>query len=86
MRWEVGLTQAFWGIERPSMILREMKRYSLRGGYLRQVKCPVLVTGAGKSLYFDTEEHTMRVFSDLNDLGERDRQLWLPSQPEEGGL
>lgn len=86
MRWEVGLTQAFWGIDRPSMILREMKRYSLRGGYLRQIKCPVLVTGAGKSLYFDTEEHTMRVFSDLNHLGERDRQLWLPSLPEEGGL
>nr|A0A7L8UVC6.1 RecName: Full=Hydrolase ffsE; AltName: Full=Cytochalasans biosynthesis cluster protein ffsE [Aspergillus flavipes]QOG08947.1 FfsE [Aspergillus flavipes] len=86
LRWEVGVTTAFWGIESPSRILREMKRYSLQGGFLARVQCPVFVSGAGKSLYFDTEEHTMRVFGDLKHLGERRRTLWMPSRPEEGGL
>jgi pimeloyl-ACP methyl ester carboxylesterase len=87
LRWEVGITAAFWGIESPSRILKEMKRYSLKEGFLKkQVQCPVFVSGAGKSLYFDTEEHTMRVFDDLAHLGERKRRLWVPSRPEEGGL
>lgn len=86
LRWEVGVTAAFWGIESPSQILKEMRKYSLRGGYLSKVQCPVLVTGAGKSLYFDTEEHTMKVFDDLSHLGERQRRVWMPNRPEEGGL
>jgi pimeloyl-ACP methyl ester carboxylesterase len=86
LRWEVGVTAAFWGIESPAKILKEMKRYSLRDGFLKKVKCHVFVSGAGKSLYFDTEEHTMRVFADLAHLGERKRQLWMPNKPEDGGL
>jgi pimeloyl-ACP methyl ester carboxylesterase len=86
LRWEVGVTTAFWGIERPSQILKEMKRYSLKGGFLEKVKCPVFVTGAGKSIYFDTEEHTMRVLRDLEHLGEKNLKLWMPNKPEEGGL
>jgi len=86
LRWEVGVTASFWGIESPSRILKEMRKYSLKGGYLSKVKCPVLVTGAGKSLYFDTEDHTMRVFDDLSHLGSKWRRVWMPSKPEEGGL
>jgi pimeloyl-ACP methyl ester carboxylesterase len=86
LQWEVGVTASFWGIESPARILKEMKRYSLKGGFLKKVRCPVFVSGAGKSLYFDTEEHTMRVFNDLAHLGERERRLWMPSRPDEGGL
>ncbi|KAI1174426.1 Alpha/Beta hydrolase protein [Nemania sp. FL0916] len=86
LSWEVGVTSAFWGIESPSKILKEMKKYSLKGGQLNKVKCPVLVTGAGKSLYFDTEEHTMRVFDDLGHLEDKWRRVWMPSKPGEGGL
>ncbi|KAI9693981.1 MAG: hypothetical protein M1822_003252 [Bathelium mastoideum] len=86
MRWEVGVTAAFWGIRSPAKILKEMKKYTLKGGVLKRVQCPVLVSGAGKSLYFDTEEHTMRVSADLVHLGERWRRVWIPSKPEEGGL
>ncbi|KAK5996034.1 Hydrolase phmG [Cladobotryum mycophilum] len=84
LRWEVGVTSAFWGIKSPALILKEMKRYSLEDGFLNKVRCPVFVTGAGKSLYFDTEEHTMRVFAELGHLGEGKRRLWMPSKPEEG--
>ncbi|EAT91808.1 hypothetical protein SNOG_00313 [Parastagonospora nodorum SN15] len=86
LRWEVGVTAAFWGIASPAKILKEMSKYSLKGGYLEKVQCPVLVTGAGKSLYFDTEEHTMKVFDDLGHLEERWRRVWMPNRPEEGGL
>ncbi len=86
LRWEVGLTSAFWGIESPARIFKEMKRYTLMDGFLKKVRCPVFVSGAGKSLYFDTEEHTMRVFGDFAHLGESKRRLWVPSRPEEGGL
>lgn len=86
LQWEVGVTAAFWGIESPARILKEMKRYSLKGGFLKKVRCPVFVSGAGKSLYFDTEEHTMKVFNDLAHLGEQERRLWMPSRPDEGGL
>lgn len=86
LRWEVGLTSAFWGIESPARVMKEMKRYTLMGGFLKKVRCPVFISGAGKSLYFDTEEHTMRVFDDLGHLGESNRKLWVPSRPEEGGL
>jgi pimeloyl-ACP methyl ester carboxylesterase len=86
LRWEVGVTAAFWGIESPAMILKEMSKYTLKDGYLDKVQCPVLVTGAGKSLYFDTEEHTMKVFDGLGHLDERWRRVWMPSRPEEGGL
>ncbi|KAI9708168.1 MAG: hypothetical protein M1820_004122 [Bogoriella megaspora] len=86
MRWEVGVTAAFWGISSPAKILKEMKKYTLKGGILKNVRCPVLVSGAGKSLYFDTEEHTVRVSADLKHLDERQRRVWIPSKPEEGGL
>ncbi|KAI0446924.1 Alpha/Beta hydrolase protein [Xylaria telfairii] len=86
MRWEVGVTAAFWGIDRPSQILKEMRKYSLKGGHLAEVQCPVLVTGAGKSLYFDTEEHTMRVFDGLGHLDDKWRRVWMPNKPQEGGL
>ncbi|KAI1160633.1 Alpha/Beta hydrolase protein [Nemania serpens] len=75
LRWEVGVTAAFWGLESPAAILKEMRKYMLKDGCLRDVQCPVLVTGAGKSLYFDTEEHTMRVYADLAHLGDRGRRV-----------
>ena len=83
LQWEVGVTAAFWGIESPARILKEMKRYSPKRGFPKKVRCPVFVSGAGKCLYFDTEEHTMGVFNDLAHLGERERRLWMP---DEGGL
>ena len=87
LRWEVGLAGSLFGIGSPSQMLKEMKRYTLVDGFLpRKVQCPVFVSGAGKSLYFDTEEHTMRIFNDLKHLGEREKRVWIPSRPEEGAL
>ena len=67
-----------------------MKKYTFRleagGNYLDRVKCPVLVSGAEKSLYLDTEDHTMKVFRSLGHLKEGDKELWMSKAPGEGGL
>jgi hypothetical protein len=47
------------------------------------VQCEVM--DAEHSIYFDTEDHTMRIYRGLEHLGEK-RKLWLASTPEEGGL
>ena len=101
LRWEVGVCAGFWGLDGagPARILREMKSYTLKGqaedgvkgegegeSLLKKVRCPVLVTGAGKSLYFDTEAHTMRIARELGHLGEENLSIWMPSVPGEGGL
>ncbi|KAI0906257.1 alpha/beta hydrolase [Ustulina deusta] len=86
MNWEVNLSGGFFGIRSPALILKEMKRYSLAGGYLDRVKCPVLVSGASESLYLDASHHTKRVFDGLTSLSESDKELWMSITPGQGSL
>lgn len=81
--WEVSLTVSFFGIVSPAGILKEMKKYTFKDRFLERIKCPVLVTDAEHSIYFDTEDHTMRIYRELPGDSKR---LWLASTPEEGGL
>ncbi|KAL3462058.1 alpha/beta-hydrolase [Aspergillus heterothallicus] len=66
MKWEVSLAGAFWGLDRPTEIMREMHKFTLRGagdskaGFPGLVKCPTLVSGAKSSLYLEIDEYTMR--------------------------
>ncbi|KAI9751193.1 MAG: hypothetical protein M4579_006172 [Chaenotheca gracillima] len=90
LKWEVGIAGAFFGIDDPSSILREMKKYTLRlkegGSFLDRVKCPVLVSGAGESLYLNKDVHAMNVYRALDHLKEGKRELWMPETPGEGSL
>ncbi|KAI0183717.1 alpha/beta hydrolase [Xylaria flabelliformis] len=86
MNWEVNLSGGFFGIKSPALILKEMKHYSLSGGYLGQIKCPVLVSGASDSLYLDPSHHTKRVFDGLVSLCEIDKELWMSTTPGQGSL
>lgn len=52
-------------------------------GFLSRVHCPTLVTGAADSLYFDIENHTMRVFRELP---QEAKEVWIGPRPGEGGL
>jgi hypothetical protein len=61
--------------ESPVRVMKEMKRYTLMGGLLKKVQCPAFISGAGKTLYFDTEAHTMRAFDDLGHLGQSNKTL-----------
>lgn len=90
MRWEVGVAGTFFGISSPAAIMLEMKKYTLSlpggGSFLERVRCPVLVSGAGMSLYLDANHHTMRVFNSLKVQKEGDKQIWMATNPGEGGL
>lgn len=91
MKWNIAITGTMFGEQRPSRILRAMKAYTLRlpqgGSVLQQIRCPVLVTGASKSLYLDVSEHTTAVYDGLTGLKEgREKQLWVAETPGEGGL
>ncbi|KAI9768097.1 MAG: hypothetical protein M1840_005131 [Geoglossum simile] len=90
LKWEISIAGAFWGLENPADILLQMKKYTFRldggGSFLDRVKCPVLVSGAEKSLYLDIEDHTMKVFRSLAHLKECDRELWMSKAPGDGGL
>jgi pimeloyl-ACP methyl ester carboxylesterase len=53
------------------------------GSYVGRLRCPVLVSGASASLYFNVEEHTGKVFAALQSPG---KELWVAKIPSEGGL
>lgn len=95
-RWELTLMGNLYGVRRPSQIMQTMKEYTLRrksksdsddeGSYLNDVHASVLVTGAGKSLYLDVDDHTTRVFRALKSQSPSEKQLWVAQNPGEGGL
>jgi len=86
MRWELNVAGTFFGETSPARIMKEMKRYTLNDGYLKRVHCPVLVSGASASLYLDANHHTMRVFDELVNQGEADKELWMTATPGQGSL
>jgi len=91
MRWDVSLAGTFFGIESPAGIMKEMKRYSFedgggKGSLLERLECPVLVSGASHSLYFDADHHTLRVHKALTALNESDKELWIATTPGQGSI
>ncbi|KAL4795760.1 alpha/beta-hydrolase [Aspergillus venezuelensis] len=90
LHWELSTTGFFLGVETPTKVLREMKKFTLKepGGdsFLRHVHCPVLVSGARSSLYLDVDMHTGMTWKGLQHLNEEDRELWIAQQPEDGAL
>ncbi|KAH6683991.1 alpha/beta hydrolase [Halenospora varia] len=86
LKWEVNVAGWFFGLETPSATLKEMKRYTLKDGFLSKLRCPVLVSGAAHSLYFNPMYHTMSVFNNLTSLKEDEKRVWMPGAPGDGGL
>ncbi|KAL9117515.1 MAG: hypothetical protein Q9187_005946 [Circinaria calcarea] len=90
LKWEVSVAGAFWQLDRPTDILLEMKKYTLRlkdgSSFLDRVKCPVLISGADKSIYLSIEAHTTQVWNGLRHIDECDKQLWMATTPADGAL
>ncbi|PGH19022.1 hypothetical protein AJ79_00056 [Helicocarpus griseus UAMH5409] len=94
-RWELTLMGNLYGLRFPSQIMRTMKKYTLKSAagsndptnsYLEKVRCPAFVTGAGKSLYLDVNDHTSRVYNGLTHQTPAEKHLWLATSPADGGL
>ncbi|PWY81897.1 alpha/beta-hydrolase [Aspergillus heteromorphus CBS 117.55] len=95
MRWEVALAKDFFRLARPSEVLLEMRKFSLKGdehehglghGPSADGGCPTLVSGAGDSLYLPVDDHTMKIWTALQHLPETARELWLAEKPADGAL
>ncbi|CRK16085.1 hypothetical protein BN1723_002260, partial [Verticillium longisporum] len=56
-------------------------------GFLHRIKCPVLVSGAGRSLYFKTlGDTTKQIQTELVNVPDSDKVVWFSEQPGEGGI
>lgn len=91
--WEVGLVQWLMGASSPSQALLQMRRYTFAQegpdgtqSFLSRVKCPVLVSSAGQSLYLKPGTDARRVYDGLSQVSEENKSVWFATKPEEGGL
>ncbi|KAG2415416.1 hypothetical protein HFD88_006607 [Aspergillus terreus] len=89
-RWEFNHMRWAMGRASDAQVIRRMLDYTLAkpggGEWLHEVKCPVLVTGAGSSFYFDPETTTRRVLRSLSHLPEHMKEEWVASDVVFGGL
>ncbi|PLN76261.1 alpha/beta-hydrolase [Aspergillus taichungensis] len=89
-RWEFNHMRWAMGRASDAAVIRRMLDYTLAkpggGDLLQQVKCPVLVTGAGSSFYFDPETTTRRVLRSLGHLPEHMKEEWVADDVVFGGL
>ncbi|KAK2030519.1 alpha/beta-hydrolase [Colletotrichum zoysiae] len=93
LRWEISVTGTFFGLSSPADILLHMKKFTFSGqeqkdgsSFLSRVLCPVLVSGAGKSLYMDVDSHTRRCFEGLTSVSPEHKDIWVPSSEGQGSL
>lgn len=80
-RWEFNHMKWAMGRDTEAQVIRRMLDYTLRREdgteHLHDVHCPVLVTGAGSSFYFDPSTTTRKIINTLVHLKEV-RDLVLP--------
>lgn len=88
--WEVSCASWVMGVERPVDLLKRMREFTFRlpdgGEFLDRVKCPVFVSGAAHSIYFDPELSVGKIMKKLGHLEEEKKEDWVPTQPADGGL
>lgn len=89
-RWEFGLGMAMMGTATPGNTLRRFWEFSLdREGdepVADRIKCPVLLTGASRSLYASAQDGTVAVYNALKRVPENEKEVWIPSSIGEGGM
>lgn len=78
MRWAMGRSS-------DAQVIRTMLADDGHRELLHSVHCPVLVTGAGSSFYFDPET-TRRVLKKLEHVPKGDREEWVATDVAFGGL
>ncbi|TLS27819.1 hypothetical protein PpBr36_02045 [Pyricularia pennisetigena] len=59
---------------------------SEQDGFLAKVRCPVFLSGAGKSLYLDADSHTRRCYDGLTAVAPKDKEIWVPESEGQGSL
>ncbi|KAM0144737.1 hypothetical protein ACHAP3_000770 [Botrytis cinerea] len=79
-----------FGQDTPSEALLALRKFTLCSEegelYLHGIQCPVLVSGAGGSLYFRPETSTVKIFNELVNVDDANKEKWIPIEPRDGGL
>jgi hypothetical protein len=88
--WEFYHAMMVFQVNSVPAVLREFKKYTLRlpngKEYLSKIKCPVMITGAADTIYFQPEIRTDLIWEGLKHLGDEKRALWIAKGVGQGGL
>ncbi|TEY74309.1 hypothetical protein BOTCAL_0074g00370 [Botryotinia calthae] len=88
--FEIAHIMWAFGQDSPSAALLALRKFRLcleEGElYLHGIQCPVLVSGAGESLHFRPETSTVRIFNELVNVDDANKEKWIPIEPRDGGL
>ncbi|KAF7907428.1 uncharacterized protein EAF01_005014 [Botrytis porri] len=88
--FEIGHMMWAFGQDTPSAALLSLRKFTLCSEegelYLHGIQCPVLVSGAGGSLYFRPETSTVRILNELTNVDDTEKEKWIPVEPCDGGL
>ncbi|KAF2258898.1 prolyl oligopeptidase-like protein [Lojkania enalia] len=89
-KWEAEHLRAICGTESSAKAFKNLKNFSflLADGnqYLDKIQCPVLVSGAAKSFYFEVHTNTEKIYKALGSLDVAKRNIWIAEGVEMGGL
>ncbi|CAI6337895.1 unnamed protein product [Periconia digitata] len=88
-KWEMQHMQWMFGTDSAAGAMREIKKFSLHTperSYVSRIKCPVLVSGAAGSMYFDPKLNSQKIYDALGHLGEHKKKHWTADEVEDGGL
>jgi len=90
--WEFGLGMAIMGTSTPGDTLRRFQLFDLdvapdgKGRIVDRIRCPVLLTGASRSLYSSADDSTMAIYNALSEVAENKKEVWIPDEIGDGGL
>ncbi|KAI0973108.1 Alpha/Beta hydrolase protein [Xylaria arbuscula] len=89
-RWEFNHMKWAMGRDNEYDVIRRMLDYTMLRpdgtDVLHDVRCPVLVTGAGSSFYFDPATTTQKITGKLLNLQEKEKEEWIATDVAFGGL
>ncbi|KAI2643455.1 Alpha/Beta hydrolase protein [Xylaria nigripes] len=89
-RWEFNHMKWALGRDNEYDVIKRMLDFTMLRPdgteLLHDVKCPVLVTGAGSSFYFDPATTTRKITGKLTNLAEKDKEEWIATDVAFGGL
>lgn len=90
LKWEFMHSQWTYGVHSPADVMRVMQTMSLKMSdgteYLDKVHCPVMVTGAAQTIYFEPDINAERVMANLGHLDPKNKLLWVGSGASDGGI
>jgi pimeloyl-ACP methyl ester carboxylesterase len=91
-RWEFQLGMAMMGTSTPGDTLRRFQLFDLdvapddNGSIVNRIRCPVMLTGASRSVYASADESTIAIYNALAQVTEGQKEVWIPDEVGKGGL